>query len=67
MSGLVNNRYIIYFTEAQMYLFSARPRVRSIEVAKKYTNINSAKKAVSKSLWNREKYEILNFDNYTSP
>ena len=49
-----------------MYLFSARTRVRSIEVAKKYTNINSAKKAVSKSLWNREKYEILNFDNYTS-
>ena len=63
----MNNRYIIYFTEAQMYLFSARTRVRSIEVAKKYTNINSAKKAVSKSLWNREKYEILNFDNYISP
>ena len=63
----MNNRYIIYFTEAQMYLFSARTRVRSIEIAKKYTNINSAKKAVSKSLWNREKYEILNFDNYTSP
>ena len=63
----MNNQYIIYFTEAQMYLFSARTRVRSIEVAKKYTNINSAKKAVSKSLWNREKYEILNFDNYISP
>ena len=63
----MNNKYIIYFTEAQMYLFSARTRVRSIEIAKKYTNINSAKKAVSKSLWNREKYEILNFDNYTSP
>ena len=63
----MNNKYIIYFTEAQMYLFSARTRVRSIEVTKKYTNINSAKKAVSKSLWNREKYEILNFDNYTSP
>ena len=63
----MNNKYIIYFTEAHMYLFSARTRVRSIEVAKKYTNINSAKKAVSKSLWNREKYEILNFDNYTSP
>ena len=63
----MNNKYIIYFTEAQMYLFSARTRVKSIEVAKKYTNINSAKKAVSKSLWNREKYEILNFDNYTSP
>ena len=63
----MNNKYIVYFTEAQMYLFSARTRVRSIEVAKKYTNINSAKKAVSKSLWNREKYEILNFDNYTSP
>ena len=63
----MNNQYIFYFTEAQMYLFLARTRVRSIEVAKKYTNINSAKKAVSKSLWNREKYEILNFDNYTSP
>ena len=63
----MNNKYIIYFTEAQMYLFSARTRVKSIEVAKKYTNVNSAKKAVSKSLWNREKYEILNFDNYTSP
>ena len=63
----MNNKYIVYFTEAQMYLFSARTRVKSIEVAKKYTNINSAKKAVSKSLWNREKYEILNFDNYTSP
>ena len=63
----MNNKYIIYFTEAHMYLFSARTRVRSIEVAKKYTNVNSAKKAVSKSLWNREKYEILNFDNYTSP
>ena len=36
----MNNRYIIYFTEAQMYLFSARTRVRSIEVAKKYTNVN---------------------------
>ena len=63
----MNNRYIIYFTEAQMYLFSARTRVKSIEVAKKYANVNSAKKAVSKELWNREKYEILNFDNYTSP
>ena len=40
----MNNKYIIYFTEAQMYLFSARTRVRSIEVAKKYTNVNSAKK-----------------------
>ena len=63
----MNNKYIIYFTEAQMYLFSARTRVRSIEVVKKYTNVNSAKKAVSKSLWSKEKYEILNFDNYTSP
>ena len=63
----MNNKYIIYFTEAQMYLFSARTRVRSIEVAKKYANVNSAKKAVSKSLWNREKYEILDFDNYISP
>ena len=63
----MNNKYIVYFTEAQMYLFSARTRIRSIEVAKKYTNVNSAKKAVSKSLWNRKKYEILNFDNYTSP
>ena len=34
----MNNKYIIYFTEAQMYLFSARTRVRSIEVAKKYAN-----------------------------
>ena len=55
----MNNKYIIYFTEAQMYLFSARTRVKSIEVAKKYANVNSAKKAVSKSLWNREKYEIF--------
>ena len=63
----MNNQYIICFTEAQMYLFSARTRVRSIEVAKKYTNVNSAKKAVSKSLWSKQKYEILDFDNYTSP
>ena len=63
----MNNRYIIYFTEAQMYLFSARTRVRSIEVAKKYTKVNSANKAVSKSLWAKQKYEILDFDNYTSP
>ena len=40
----MNNQYIICFTEAQMYLFSARTRVRSIEVAKKYTNVNSVKK-----------------------
>ena len=63
----MNNQYIIYFTEAQMYLFSARTRVRSIEVAKKYANVNSAKKAVSKSLWSKEKYEILDYDNYISP
>ena len=63
----MNNQYIIYFTEEQMYLFSARTRVRSIEVAKKYANVNSAKKAVSKSLWSKQKYEILDFDNYTSP
>ena len=63
----MNNKYIIYFTEAQMYLFSARTRVRSIEVAKKYTNINSAKKAVSKSLWSKQKYKILDYDNYISP
>ena len=63
----MNNQYIICFTEAQMYLFSARTRVRSIEVEKKYTNVNSAKKAVSKSLWSKEKYKILDFDNYTSP
>ena len=63
----MNNKYIIYFTEAQMYLFSARTRVKSIKVAKKYTNVNSAKKAVSKSLWSKEKYIILDFDNYISP
>ena len=63
----MNNKYIIYFTETQMYLFSARTRVRSIEVAKKYANVNSAKKALSKSLWSKQKYEILDFDNYTSP
>ena len=50
-----------------MYLFSARARVRSIEVAKKYTNVNSAKKAVSKLLWSKQKYKILDFDNYISP
>ena len=37
------------------------------EVAKKYANVNSAKKAVSKSLWSKQKYKILDYDNYTSP
>lgn len=50
-----------------MYLFSARTRVKSIEVAKKFSNIKSAKQAVLKSLWSNEKYTILDYDNYTSP
>ena len=63
----MNYKYIIYFPQTQMYLFSARTRVKSIEVAKKFSNIKSAKQAVSKSLWSNEKYTILDYDNYTSP
>ena len=63
----MNYKYIIHFPQSQMYLWSARPRVKSIEVAKKFSNIKSAKQAVLKSLWSNEKYTILDYDNYTSP
>lgn len=61
------SNYIIYFPQSQMYLFSPRTRVKSIEIARKFAYMKSAKNAVLKSPWSDENYVILDYDNYTSP
>ena len=62
MNTTMNTRYIVYFPQSETYLFSSRTRVKSIEVAKKYSNSDVAKQAVKKSLWKNEEYTVLKYN-----
>lgn len=56
------SRYVVYFPDTELYLYTARTRVSSIDIAKKYNSIQAAKNAVAKSEWLHERYTIIAVD-----